>query len=501
MDERKSTDPLLNERRVNQAFEEGKIDLIRILDSNPIIFFYKNKNGKIRIANQALAKSLNTTQEAILGKTVFDLYSKEIAQSMTNDDRDIFQSKKPKLNIIESKETPSGLRWIKTDKFPTFDQKGAVNGIFGFSIDITDQMEAEGKLKENEEKYKQLVDKLPEMVFEIDNRGKVVLANSRAVEILGYTAEELRNDFGANRFVAPEDVERSSKDMQEMLLHGTRCSDEYVFCKKNGERLPVLLTSTPIVKGDKIIGGRGIAVDLSQQKEMAKRLKENELLAAIGQTAGMVGHDIRNPLQAMISDVYLLKQELSTKPECKAKEGVAESLDSIEKNISYINKIVADLQDYARPLNPHYTEVDLSKVLTEVVENVGVPDDIKVVINSDTSQKIKTEATFISRILTNLVSNAIQAMPVGGNLELTAFVREDKVYVTVADTGVGIPEYIKPKLFSPMFTTKAKGQGLGLAVVKRFVEVLGGTISFKSEEGNGTKFTVQLPLNYPSKSL
>ena len=96
--------------------------------------------------------------------------------------------------------------------------------------------------------------------------------------------------------------------------------------------------------------------------------------------------------------------------------------------------------------------------------------------------------------MTNLVINAVQAMPNGGKITVKATVEAGKVLISVADTGVGIPEEIKPNLFKPMFTTKAKGQGLGLAVVKRLVEALNGSISFESEVGKGSKFTVSLPL-------
>jgi signal transduction histidine kinase len=101
--------------------------------------------------------------------------------------------------------------------------------------------------------------------------------------------------------------------------------------------------------------------------------------------------------------------------------------------------------------------------------------------------------TFLQRILVNLAINAIQAMPNGGMLEVAVFQKESKVCISVSDTGVGISEELKPKLFTPMVTTKAKGQGFGLAVVKRLVEAQGGRISFESEVGKGTKFIIELP--------
>ncbi len=229
-------------------------------------------------------------------------------------------------------------------------------------------------------------------------------------------------------------------------------------------------------------------------EERTKQLKDTERLAAIGATAGMVGHDIRNPLQAITGDVYLLKTELVSMPESEDKKSVIESLDGIEKNIDYINKIVADLQDYARPLKPNAEQTDLKLIIDELLKKSCLPENIKVNVNVEGDDgKFETDATFISRIMNNLVNNAVQAMPNGGKLTIHAYKKAKEVIITVKDTGVGIPEAAKDKLFTPMFTTKSKGQGFGLSVVKRMTEALCGTVSFESEEGKGTTFTIRLP--------
>jgi signal transduction histidine kinase len=235
--------------------------------------------------------------------------------------------------------------------------------------------------------------------------------------------------------------------------------------------------------------------DITERKDLERQIQEKERLAAIGATAGMVGHDIRNPLQAITSDIFLLKDFLTSMPEMPMKRDVTESLDEIEKNINYINKIVADLQDYSRPLHPEMVEVtDLCGVINGFLGAVDIPSNIEVSYSCSIGNlKVKIELTFLNRILTNLVTNAIQAMPEGGRLSVATFKKEDNLIITVEDTGVGIPEEVKPKLFTPMMTTKAKGQGLGLSVVKRLVEAQGGIIDFESQLGKGTKFTIKLP--------
>ncbi len=125
----------------------------------------------------------------------------------------------------------------------------------------------------------------------------------------------------------------------------------------------------------------------------------------------------------------------------------------------------------------------------------GLPENVKVNVKVESdARKVIADSTFINRITYNLVTNAVQAMLKGGKLTVHTYREANDVLITVKDTGVGIPEAVKGKLFTPMFTTKAKGQGFGLAVIKRMTEALGGTVSFESQEGKGTTFTIRLPL-------
>jgi PAS domain S-box-containing protein len=235
-------------------------------------------------------------------------------------------------------------------------------------------------------------------------------------------------------------------------------------------------------------------LDITERRRIEKQLKDSERLAAIGATAGMVGHDIRNPLQAMTSDVYLAKLDLESLPNGAAKDSIRESLDGIEKNIGYVNKIVQDLQDYARPLTPVAKETDLESVFNDVLIKRAIPENIEVSWEVETEAKMLiADPDLLKRMLANLINNAVQAMPKGGKLTVRAGKKSKDVIITVEDTGIGIPEEAKDKLFTPMFTTKSKGQGFGLAVVKRITEALGGEVTYESEVGKGTKFIVRLP--------
>jgi PAS domain S-box-containing protein len=230
-------------------------------------------------------------------------------------------------------------------------------------------------------------------------------------------------------------------------------------------------------------------------EEEANKLKDAERLAAIGETAGMVGHDIRNPLQAITSSVYLAKEELKTLPESSEKEDLTESLETIEDQVAYINKIVSDLQDFVKPLNPKIEEVDLQKLVKDAFLSSAIPENIKVLISvADDLRQLAVDRYFIKRVLVNLITNAIQAMPDGGTLTVKATQENGMARISVEDTGLGIPEENRNEIFKPLFTTKSKGQGFGLAVCKRLVEAHNaGSITFESEAGKGSKFTIQVP--------
>jgi signal transduction histidine kinase/PAS domain-containing protein len=229
-------------------------------------------------------------------------------------------------------------------------------------------------------------------------------------------------------------------------------------------------------------------------EERARQLKDAERLSAIGATAGMVGHDIRNPLQAIISELYLEKMEVDSLPRGEAKENLIESIRGIEENLFYINKIVADLQDFARPLNPREEQVEVEATIRDALTMVTIPDKVKVSLAvSNNLPPITADSTMIKRILVNLMQNGVQAMPNGGTLTISAQSKESYIRIDVEDAGEGIPQEVQGKLFTPLMTTKSKGQGFGLVVVKRLTEAMNGTVTFESEQGKGTRFTLEFP--------
>jgi signal transduction histidine kinase len=228
--------------------------------------------------------------------------------------------------------------------------------------------------------------------------------------------------------------------------------------------------------------------DLEQARE---KLIRSERLAAVGELASGVGHELRNPLNVIRNCAYLLSMSLDAEKDAEA----LSSLKVLDKQIDAANKIVTDLLDFTRIKAPTQVVADLNMLINESLSYLELPERVKLAsrLNGHHFQ-VRTDAEQMERVFTNIMSNAVQAMN-GREGELGIDTGEEGGYVWVrfTDNGCGISPENMEKIFEPLFTTKPKGIGLGLAITRRLVEQNGGKIEVKSEVGQGTAFTVKLP--------
>ncbi|MDI9644526.1 MAG: MASE3 domain-containing protein [Candidatus Verstraetearchaeota archaeon] len=222
--------------------------------------------------------------------------------------------------------------------------------------------------------------------------------------------------------------------------------------------------------------------------KLQERLLEIERSATFGEVASSVIHDIRTPLQALLNLVFMLKESDAVKD-----EKLRSILDRINFQIAFLNGVTMELKSFARPMNPSIVPVDLNALIRERLTSIQIPGNIRLEANLPEAQKVLADPFYLQRILTNLFVNAIEAMPDGGTLEVSARREDGYVVVEVTDTGVGIPPENRSRIFTPMFTTKKEGTGLGLAISMRLLKSMGGTMDFTSEPGKGTTFYMRLP--------
>jgi len=224
-------------------------------------------------------------------------------------------------------------------------------------------------------------------------------------------------------------------------------------------------------------------------KKSQEKLLKAQRLAVIGELAGMVGHDLRNPLTGITGATYYLKRRLSSKLDKKT----TEMLELIENNIVYSNKIINDLLEYSREIKLDLTESDPKSIIREALSLAGIPKNVQVIDLTESKPKMNVDVGKTKRALVNIIKNAVEAMPKGGTLTIKSRKSDGNLEFVFSDTGVGMPKKILEKLWTPLFTMKAKGMGFGLPICKRTIEAHGGSISVRSARGKGTTFTVTIP--------
>ncbi len=422
------------------------------------------------------------------------------------------------LNAPEVIESRSGKHFVlDVSAKPLYDDDGNPNGAVTIFDDVTERVKTQDALQESEDRLKMAQQIAHVGSWEYYVKLDKAIWSDELFQIFGMKPQK----YGPNTaeyitHIYPDDREKINQKMEQLLFNARLLSKsdfDYRVVRRDGSIRTIHSQRMVREIGEDGKPARivGIEQDITERKqieqklegyakdleltvaERTKQLQNAERLAAIGQTAGMIGHDIRNPLQTITGELFLLKQEMDALPESLHKTSVQESLCAIQEQADYIGKIISDLQDFARPLKPELGDVDLEVAIPQLLSTVVVPSNISVVQQFENKVRVDADSTFLKRILVNLVTNAIQAMPDGGKLTIKAFHDNNCVNVTISDTGVGIPDEVKPKLFQPLMTTKSKGQGFGLAVVKRLIEAQGGSVGFESKLGEGTQFTIVFP--------
>jgi signal transduction histidine kinase len=229
-------------------------------------------------------------------------------------------------------------------------------------------------------------------------------------------------------------------------------------------------------------------IEDAYQAEYSARLQRSERLAAIGQVAGGVAHELRNPLNVVKTSVYYLLNARNP-----TAEKTAEHLQRIERHVVAADSVITALSNFAKMPVPNLRPIQVSRCLQEVLEINPLPENVAVNIDVPAElPPVLADVDQLRIVLGNLVRNAREAMPEGGELTLTARANGTQVEMAVQDSGVGISAENLGRIMEPLYSTKARGLGLGLAIARAILEKNKGTLRVASEQGKGSTFTVQL---------
>jgi len=365
-------------------------------------------------------------------------------------------------------------------------------------------------LMKNAEELRSIFEYSPDAMVVTALDGTIINCNQAMLEIYHFPSKEEVIGKNIVELASPKDRKRIKEELERAFSEGSVKNVEYTFLTEDGYEFPVEFSASVVLNAERnptlfVIETKDITEHKTMEKQLkqysehlekiieekTKQLREAERLAAIGELAAMVGHDLRNPLMGIAGAVYYLKQKLGS----TADEKIREMLSIIKECIDYSNKIVNDLLDYSGDVKLELEETNPRRITVEALSQISIPDNIKVINSVKAEPMIKVDVNKIKRVIVNIVKNAIDAMPNGGTLKIKSRSVKGEWKISFSDTGAGMPEEIKEKLGKPLFTTKAKGMGLGLAICKRIVEAHEGSISVKSSLGKGTTLTLSIPLN------
>ena len=494
----------ITERR--RLEEESKTILSTALDG----FTIKDAKGHILNANDAYCRLTGYSRDELQSMCTSDV---EAAETPEETAQHIQRIMKRGYGRFETRHKCKDGKIIDVEVSVNY-LNGQQNGrLFSFVRDVTERKQMEEKLRQYSEQLEELVRERTKELLESEKRysvlveeasdgvailqdGKIVFANKKGEEIVGYSRDEL---FGIPFLeLVSEEYRGLVMENYAKRLRGEKAPSTYEIelIAKSGEKVPVELSAAAVQ-----YMGRPADLIVVRDVRPRKRLEEERLrlekLAAIGTAAAWVGHDLRNPLQAIKNATYVLKHILPQGPKAPLVPAIDKAkrmIDVIDDSVGYADGIVNDLRDFSSDRKNLSKQVDINMLIDENLRNMKIPNGVTVKRQFSQVPLATVDSDQIKRVFQNLVQNAVQAMENEGTLTVVSGEKDGFVKVAFNDTGAGISRETMEKLFTPFFTTKAQGMGMGLAICKKFVEANGGTIAVESQEGEGTTFTVKLPI-------
>jgi PAS domain S-box-containing protein len=330
---------------------------------------------------------------------------------------------------------------------------------------------------ENIESYNEnILQSVPSGVVSFDRELRVTSINSAAERMLSVSADD---------GVGKSFDEIFSGKISELIRNNESLNrEEVIYESPAHSRLWLGLTISPLKdsKGESI-GKIIIFTDLTDLKALESQVRLRENLSSLGEMSAGIAHELRNPMGVIAGYTKILSRKVS--------DDLKENVDSINKEIEMMDRIISDFMSFAHPLNLNKTVFDISEMLREIARSV-LSDDKDIHVNYSLDKcDVEGDETLLRQVITNLIQNSVEAIRESGELSLSTGRRGSSVHIGIADTGHGISDEIRSKIFMPFYTTKEKGTGLGLAIVHKIVISHGGSISFNSS-ADGTAFNVIL---------
>ena len=484
--------------------------------------FWKDRQSVYLGCNQNFARGANLNLPSeIVGKTDYEMpWGESDAEKYRNDDQQVITSSNAKLNIIETQYQENGETiWLETNKIPLRNLKGDVIGVLGTYQDISDRKIAEEALAESEAFNRQLVEEFPIGLASCRMDGQIIYVNSAFAKMLGRTIEETLQltywDITPIKY-----AEQEAAQLESLQIEGRYSSYEKEFIHKDGHLVPVLLNGLAILqKGELIIWSSVQDISDRKQSEAQLQLANEELIRATrlkDEFLANMSHELRTPLNSILGMNEGLQDEVFG----SISERQLKALQTIESSSTHLLALINDILDVAKiesgQVNLDLAVTNIESLCTSslaFVKQQALTKRIQLISRIPKYlPEIMIDERRIRQVLINLLNNAVKFTLEGGTITLevskvqlerstTNLTALNYLKIAVIDTGIGISAENIQKLFQPFIQIDSAlnrqytGTGLGLALVKKLVELHGGTVELTSELGVGSCFALSLPLN------
>ena len=392
------------------------------------------------------------------------------------------------------------------------DEKG--DFIAGISIfrDVTERKKAEKEIMESKEFLENIFKTSADAIMVTDPQGNITMVNDAMEMMLGYSRDEILGEHSSTFIPLDEELRaRIVGDIKKLFEEGSLYGSEAVWQRKDGQHISTETNMTLLRDKDgQIIGGVNFIRDVTEKKKVENMLLQSEKLKSLGELAGGVAHDFNNVLAAILGRVQLLRMSIDTPAK---KQERRKSVHNLKKGLEIIEKASLDgaetvrrIQEFSRRRtdDKYFTHVDINELINNALDftktrwkDKAESKGIKIKIKKELSPlpPIAGSASELREVFTNLINNALDAMPQGGVIKIKTFKENSYIGIKVEDSGVGISKTIRDRIFDPFYTTKGpQSTGLGMSVSYGIITRHKGTITVESQEGKGTTLTIKIPI-------
>jgi PAS domain S-box-containing protein len=482
---------------------QGEID--QLIEIVPLAAVGWDSNGKITRWNSNAEILFGRPESEVSGKPFIDYFASGESQEKFSEIMKSLHMGQTEVYSMAENRTASGhiisCEWYHN--VYQFDDKGEMSACLSLGQDATTRLSTEKELGVSKTQLEALLNATGDAIVGMNNLRRITMWNPAAEKLFGWLSKEVRGRE-IEMLIPADQRENQARKFREFLEgqqreKGQKITFETSALRRDGITIPVeVILSSAIIKEK--LSGFAVFHEITERKRTEKILVQSEKMRSLGEMASGVAHDFNNSLTTILGNIELLKEDI-------VDEGAAEKLDAIEKAARQGAATIAGLQSFSSTTDENDKPIELLslKPLVEEVKNLtrfrwkDLPQKegytIEFTTEIEESPALHINGSDFNEMLTNLIFNAVDAMPQGGHIHLSVKQRNNKILLEVQDNGVGLSKHDAAHIFDPYFTTKGRGHaGLGLSIAKRFVERHDGSITVESVKGAGTKFKVEFPL-------